>query len=48
MQDRLRTIEGRLDPAAVERALAEKKLFPSLEQDELHDPLGDPPPMRWY
>lgn len=48
MENRLRAIEGRLDLAAVERVLAEKKLFPSLEQDELHDPLGEPPPMRWY
>ncbi len=48
LQDRLRAIEDRLDPLAMEKELAEKKLFPSLDADELHDPLGDPPPMRWY
>lgn len=48
MQDRLRTVESKLDPAAVERALVEEKLFPNPDDDELHDPLGDPPPMRWY
>lgn len=48
LQDRLQAIEERLDPLAMEKELTEKKLFPSLDADEFHDPLGDPPPIRWY
>lgn len=47
MYDRLKAIEGKLDPVAIERALAEKKLFPTNDEDELYDPLGDPEPTRW-
>ncbi|MGJ4993742.1 hypothetical protein ACQR0Z_04950 [Bradyrhizobium sp. HKCCYLS3077] len=48
LKDRLQTIENKLDPVMVERVLANQKLFPNPEEDELHDPLGDPPPRRWY
>lgn len=42
MEHRLNAIERRLEIPALERALNEKKLFPSQNDDELYDPLGDP------
>jgi hypothetical protein len=37
-----------IDPADLERELSEKKLFPARDEDELHDPLGEPPSSRYW
>jgi len=46
-RDRLATLEAILDPGKLSEELRTRKLFP--EPDELHDPLGEPPPeQRWW
>ncbi|WP_413992430.1 hypothetical protein ACMDCR_10245 [Labrys okinawensis] len=47
-REKLRKIEGQLNTDGVERHLGDATLFPNPASDELADPLGDPPPMRWY
>ena len=47
VRDRLGTLVGFLDPARLVDELQARKLFPKI--DELHDPLGEPPPERtWW
>jgi hypothetical protein len=46
-RDRLATLEAVLDPLKLTEELRTRKLFPEI--DELHDPLGEPPPEpRWW
>jgi hypothetical protein len=46
-RDRLSVLEATLDPSKLQSELNTRKLFP--EVDELHDPLGEPPPeRRWW
>jgi len=46
-RDRLSAFEAVLDPSKLANELSTRKLFP--EVDELHDPLGEPPPeRRWW
>jgi hypothetical protein len=40
----LANLENSLRPSSISEALRQSNLFP--ENDELHDPLGDPPPQR--
>ncbi|WP_133770246.1 hypothetical protein [Enterovirga rhinocerotis] len=40
---RLASLEAQLDPLRIEETATNAKLFPSEEDDELFDPLGDPP-----
>lgn len=40
----LEALEAALDPVMLAAVLYARKLFP--EVDELHDPLGEPPPER--
>jgi hypothetical protein len=43
----LAELEAITDPANIAADLRARKLFPAI--DELHDPLGDPPPeRRWW
>jgi hypothetical protein len=44
--ERLAALEAVLDPINLAEELRVRKLFP--ESDELHDPLGDPPPEKRY
>jgi hypothetical protein len=45
-RSKLEALEQILDPVKLAHELQVRKLFP--EVDELHDPLGDPPPQRWW
>ena len=47
-QARLCGLEKQLQREAVEGRLSEAKLFPADGEDELHDPLGEPPPIKWW
>jgi hypothetical protein len=40
----LMNLENSIHPSSIADALRQSNLFP--EHDELHDPLGDPPPQR--
>jgi hypothetical protein len=42
----LRNLENSIRPSRITEALGQSNLFP--EHDELHDPLGDPPPQRHW
>lgn len=47
-RQRLTFMDARLQTAGLEKALVEQKLFPPADADELHDPLGDPPPNSYW
>ncbi|MGX5775368.1 hypothetical protein [Methylorubrum zatmanii] len=47
-EERLRGMEKRLKLEWIEGGLTEAKLFPLQEQDELFDPLGEPPQSSYY
>ncbi|MGO4705794.1 hypothetical protein AB4072_08460 [Microvirga sp. 2MCAF38] len=42
VEERLNVLIISVEPAGIEKQLAESKLFPNPNADELHDPLGDP------
>ena len=45
---RLGDMKEQLRPERVEGRLIQAKLFPTEGEDELHDPLGDPPSASWW
>jgi hypothetical protein len=48
-RDHLAALKLSMQPEAIEVRLAAAKLFPALEADELHDPLGEPDPKKnWW
>ncbi|NBJ10922.1 hypothetical protein [Microvirga arsenatis] len=42
VQAELDSLAASIEPDGIEKQLAENRLFPNPDADELHDPLGEP------